>query len=372
MSSIFYSKKLRYLDREYLFQTTYNELDRTVVCSLFNEGRLLNIHFTDLPADLPDNGLVDFMVKIHEQRLNDYEILLKVAEMNKDTDRPGILIKLGSALLVNQLYDEAIELLEGASSRHGNNSAIKLLLGKVYTAKNRFTDAESELRKAVELSPMYPDFRNILGETYLNLGKPLAAIDQFKKAVELNVYYDRAFYNLGLGYILNGIIKEDFDLARDLQNNCRETFEKAIALNPVYANQAYRDGMELLDRGMLQEAYEKLAEVAGNANPDSTSLKLLNLYIRCVYGENGATEKSIKDYIAEIENLLITNPGYADLENELGMGYTIMGKIMRDRAIDHFKKALEINPGFKKALKNIKLSENDLRGFEALLEAILK
>jgi tetratricopeptide (TPR) repeat protein len=372
MSSIFYSKKLSYLNREYLFQTTYNELDRSVVCSLFNEGRLLNIHFTSLPGDLRDKELVDFMVKVHEQRFNDYEILLRVTENNKDTDRAEIIIKLGSALLANQLYDEAIELLKSASARHDNNSALKLLLGKVYIAKNMFGDAESELNKAVELSPMYPDYRNLLGETYLNLGKPLAAINQFRKAVELNVYYDRAFYNLGLGYILNGIIKEDFDLAKDLQKNSEESFGKAIAFNPGYADQNYRTGMELLEQDRLEEAYEKLAVVSRSDNPDSSSMRLLNIYIKFVYGDNGNTEKNIKDYIREIENLLISNPGYADLENELGMGYTVMGKIMRDKAINHFKKALEINPGFKKAAKNIKLSEYDLKGFEALLEAILK
>jgi tetratricopeptide (TPR) repeat protein len=372
MSSIFYSKKLRYLDREYLFQTTYSELDRTVVCSLFNEGRLLNIHFTPFPEDKADGELVEFMVKVHESRLSDYDILLRVAEDKKDAGNPEMIVKLGFALLANQLYDEAIEILRNSSARYDHNSAIKLLLGKTYIAKEKFAEAESELTRAVELSPMYPDYRNLLGEIYLNLRKPLAAINQFKKAVELNVYYDRAFYNLGLGFILNGIVKEDYDLARDLRNRCEETFEKAITFNPAYADQNYKIGTEFLIQGRLNEAYDKLREVSRSNDPDSSSARLMNIYMRCIYGNNGSTEQGIQDYIQELENLLLTNPGYADLENELGMGYTIMGKIMRDKAIVHFKKALEINPGFKKAGKNIKLSEYDLKGFEALLEAILK
>jgi tetratricopeptide (TPR) repeat protein len=245
-------------------------------------------------------------------------------------------------------------------------------LARVYIAKKRYAEAETELLKAVELSPMYPDFRNLLGETYLNLNKPLAAINQFKKAVELNVYYDRGFYNLGLGYILNGITREDFDLTRNLHEKCEEFFSKAVSFNPAYADQNYQAGMELLRQGRLEEAYGKLSEISGDKNQDPSSTRLLNLYIRCVYGDNGNTESNIKKYIQEIEKLLITNPGYADLENELGMGYTLMGKIMRDKAIGHFRKALNINPAFKKAAKNVKLSENDLRGFEALLEAILK
>ncbi|UCE66443.1 MAG: tetratricopeptide repeat protein [Candidatus Zixiibacteriota bacterium] len=372
MPSIFYSKRLHYLDRDYLFQTTYNESDRTVVCSLFNEGRLLNIDFISFPGDREGNELIDYIMEAHRRKLNDYEILLKVTESKKNSDRAEIIVKLGSALLANRLYDEAVDLLRTASAKHNDNSAIRLLLGKVYIAKNRFDDAEAELKKAVDLSPEYPDYRNLLGETYLHLKKPLSAIGEFKKAVEANVYYDRAFYNMGLGFILNGIVKEDFELAKDMEKNCAETFGKAIAFNPRYGNENYKIGMDLLQQGRLEEAYEKLSSVSENDGADSSPDKFVDTYIRCVYGDNGATEKNIKDYIDKIENLLKTNPGYADLENELGMAYTIMGKIMRDKAIDHFKKAIEINPNFGKALKNIKLSENDLRGFEALLEAILK
>ncbi|UCC81038.1 MAG: tetratricopeptide repeat protein [Candidatus Zixiibacteriota bacterium] len=372
MSSIFYSKKLRYLGREYLFQTTYNESDRSVVCSLFNEGKLLDIHYKPVPGHPEGNGLVDYIMDTHLQILNHYETLLKVAESKKDSERSEVIVKLGSALLTNRLYDEAIDLLNTAARKHNDDSAIRLLLGKVYKAKNRFEDAEAELKKAVELSPNYPDFRNLLGETYLRLRKPLAAINEFKKAAEFNVYYDRAFYNIGLGYILNGIVKEDFELAKNLQEKCDETFGKAITFNPRYDNENYRIGMAFLHEGRLDEAYDKLFSAIENSDADRSFGKLLDLYIRCVYGDVGATEENIKDYIGNIENLLKTNPGFADLENELGMAYTIMGKIMRDKAIDHFKRAIEINPNFNKAIKNIKLSENDLRGFEALLEAILK
>jgi tetratricopeptide (TPR) repeat protein len=372
MSSIFYSKKLHYLNRDYLFQTTYNESERSVVCSLFNEGKLLNMHFTPVPRDMQGNELIEYIIKVHERTLNEYEILLGVTESKKDSDQAEVIYKLGSALLTKKLYDEAIELLQTALTKHDDNSAIRMLLGKVYSAKNRFEDAESELIKAVDLSPAYPDFRNLLGETYLHLGKPVAAIGQFKKAAESNVYYDRAYYNMGLGFILNGIVKEDFDLAKDIQKNCDESFGKAVTFNPEYINENYETGMSLLREGRLEKAYEKLSSVPESGDADKTSGDLLDLYIRCVFGSNGLTEESIKSYIEKAESLLKKNPGYADLENELGMAYTILGRIMRDKANDHFRKALEINPNFNKARKNIKLSEYDLKGFEALLEAILK
>jgi tetratricopeptide (TPR) repeat protein len=372
MSSIFYSKRLRYLDREYLFQTTYNEADREVVGSLFNEGRILDMRHTPLPQAVAHDGIIEYVIKIHEAALAGYELLLKAAEARKNSGRVEEGIKLSSALMTRRLYDEAIEFLESISRKTADDSAVCLLKGKLYLAKDMPERAELEFRKAADLSPDYPDIRNLLGETYLRLKKPTAAIDQFKKAVELNVYYDRAFYNLGLGYILNGIVREDFDLTKDIQRLCRETFEKATLLNPGYAGEELKAGLNRLGEGNLEAAYEQLSRISGERKSDSQFERILEMYIRCVFGNRGVTEENVKTYIDSLESLLTTNPGYADLENELGMAYTLMGKIMGDNAMDHFRMALAINPDFKKALKNLKLSENELRGFDVLLEAILK
>lgn len=372
MSSIFFSKKLRYLNRKYLFQTTFNEIDRSVVSSLFNEGRLLDMRSAPIPDHVSEEGVVEHIMKIHEEILEGYEILLKLAESGKNSGRLELNIKLGSALLAKKLYDEAIELLDSTPGDSDGESAINLLRGKLYIAKEMPEKAELELKNAVKLSPDYPDIRNLLGETYLKLRKPTAAIEQFKMATTLNVYYDRAFYNLGLGYILNGIVREDFELAKDIQRLCRESFDKAVSLNPGYAGDDFQAGLENLGEGNLEEAYNRLSGIPPRKTAHAKFDNLLEIYLRCVFGERGINEKTILSYIEKIENLLTTNPGYADLQNELGMAYTLMGKIMGDKAMDHFKMALDINPNFKKAIKNLKLSENELRGFDVLLEAILK
>lgn len=372
MSSIFFSKRLRYLSRKYHFQTTYNEIDRMIVSSLFNEGRLLDMRSVPVAENTPEENVVELIMKIHEEILEGYEILLKLAEAGKDSGRLDLNVKLGSALMAKKLYDEAIELLDSTPAQSAGESAISLLRGKLYLAKEMPERAESEFKNAVKLSPDYPDIRNLLGETYLMLRQPIPAIEQFKMATTLNVYYDRAFYNLGLGYILNGLIREDFELAKDIQRLCRETFDKAVSLNPGYIGDDFRAGLQSLDEARLQEAYDRLTAVPRQKSAHAKFDNLLEIYLRCVFGERGVTEKTIMSYIQKIEDLLTTNPGYADLQNELGMAYTLMGKVMGDKAMDHFKLALEINPNFKKAQKNLKLSENELRGFDVLLEAILK
>ncbi len=372
MPSLSFSNKLRYLDKTYLFQTTLNELENFVVCSLFNNGKLINSNTVNLPDEAGKNNISEHVRNIHDRGYSDYGSLFKIIEAKKGSGRAEDIIKLGSTLHSRKLYDEALELLSTAADFHTENSAIRMLLGKIYLSKGEFDKARFEFIKAVDLSPEYPDFRNLLGHANLKLNRPVDAIRQFKIAIDLNVYYDKAHFNLGLGYILNGIVKEDFELARELQKNSKESFEKALIFNPGYFCEKYKLGMELLSQDRLNEAYDKLSVVADEEISSDPGAKLVELYLRFVYGSNGSSEDGIKNYINKTKDLLKTYPGYADLQNELGIAYSIMGKFMRDRAIDHFNKATEINPRFKKAIRNAKLSENDLKGLEVLLEAILK
>ena len=66
------------------------------------------------------------------------------------------------------------------------------------------------------------------------------------------------------------------------------------------------------------------------------------------------------------------NPDYADVRNNLGIAHLIQCRNLFLKALDEFRGALKINPDFKKAEKNLKLAENDGKGFLILLRAILK
>ena len=249
---------------------------------------------------------------------------------------------------------------------------LHFVLGRLYLARGMFDEALEQSCKAVELAPSFPDYRNMLGIAYLSTRKPVSAVDEFKKAVELNIYYDEAYFNLGLAFIMNGIVREDFNLAKNLLHNCQEAFGKAIMFNPGYMNLNYETGMNLLRENKLEQAYEILSAMGREVITHESEERLLEMYLRYIHGESGMTEEGIKQYVEQISELLKSNPGHADLHNELGMAYTVMGKFLNNKAIEHFKEALKINPDFIKAARNLKLSQNDLKGFEVLLEAIVR
>ncbi len=372
MSGTGYSDKIKHLDREYLVQTSINGQTRSINVSIFHSGQLISGRVFPHPDNLDDQGLAEYTLEIHRQYRADFASLLGLIEKMKESDRPDIIGKIGMTLYSRKLYNEGLELLASAVEKHPENSGLKMIMGKLLLATGRFAEAQASLKSAVDLSPEYPDYRNLLGVACLRSEKPVEAIAQFKKAVELNIYFDQAHFNLGLGYILNGIVKEDFELARNLKANSIEAFGKAAMFNPRLICDEYKKGLALLEEDKLEESFAILADIAENPDIESPKERLMEMYLRYVHGENGVTEDGIKDYIEKIQNLLKASPAYADLQNELGMAYTIMGKFMRDKAIEHFKKALDVNPRFSRANKNLRLSENDLKGFEVLLEAILK
>jgi len=372
MPSLSYQDKFRRLGREYLLQTSVGDAGGVITCSLFYDGKMLSSQVLPSMSDLESRDLVETVHEIHRQYLSDFDSLLELVERTGKSGKPELIEKVGRTLVNRRLYEESIELLQGAVEEFPDYPGFKSLLGKVYLAIGRNEDAERELVRAVELAPEYPDYRNLLGTAYLKLNKPVAAIEEFRKAASVNVYYHSAYYNLGLGYVLNGIVKEDYDMAKDLPEKSEEAFQKAIMFNPAYRNQEFRRGRTRLIEGRLQEAYDDLTQAAKIGEAPTYQNELLELYLRNVHGSEGMTERGIGEYIDRLKSIIKMNPGFADLQNELGMAYTIMGKLITDKAIAHFKEALAINPDFSKAEKNLKLSENDLKGFEILLGAILK
>ncbi len=367
-----YTDKFKRLGREYLFQTSIDNSRKQVVSSLFHAGQLLNSIATPFQDASQGEKLFEKALSFHKQNLGDLDSLLGLAERMRSLEKPDIIEKLGKSLCARQLYDEGLELLLLASQKYPESPGLHHVLGKLYLAKGQVNDAETEFGRAVDLAPDFPDYRNALGIAYLKSNKAVAAISEFKKAVTLNIYFDKAYFNLGLGYIANGIIREDFNLAKNLVQNSMDALQKAALFNPAYNTDKYTEGLEFLNEGEYEKAYSTLSKVAEEHTSRSAEEHLVELYLRYIHNETGMSEEGINNFIERIKDLLKLNPGYADLHNELGMAYTILCKFMNDKAIYHFQEALKINPNFTKAVKNLKLSKNDLKGFEILLEAILK
>ena len=97
--------------------------------------------------------------------------------------------------------------------------------------KQRFDEAITHFRKALEVDPTYPEAHNGLGRALAEKGSLNKAIAHFQKALEVNPYYAEAHNNLGVAVLRKG--KADKAIAH---------FEKALQANPYYAEAHYNLG----------------------------------------------------------------------------------------------------------------------------------
>ncbi len=97
----------------------------------------------------------------------------------------------------------------------------------------------------------------------------------------------------------------------------------------------------------------------------------LDLYLILKFNAEGLSEDDIDRYIDRARRELEAKPGYADLQNDLGVLYTAKCKMYIDKARNSYQKSLTINRNYRKAEKNLKLTVNDGQGIHLLLKALL-
>jgi tetratricopeptide (TPR) repeat protein len=77
-----------------------------------------------------------------------------------------------------------------------------------------------------------------------------------------------------------------------------------------------------------------------------------------LYGNEGIDLQMTEQYVEKLVRVIEEYPQYADLRHHLGMAYLIKCRFDIIRSVKEFKKALEINPQFKKATTNLSDAED--------------
>jgi tetratricopeptide (TPR) repeat protein len=221
------------------------------------------------------------------------------------------------------------------------------------------------------LTPDYPDLHNDLGQAYVKLERCRDAVTAFEKALELNKYYQSAFLNLALVLTLNIVLKQDYDLSRDVKPRLKKILDMNIQLKPSLDNDDFREAMAALETDRYDVVYEKLLEIKREQEKVAESDLSLELYLILKFRSNAITAEEIDRSIERCLLELEANPGYADLQNDLGVLYTAKCKIFIDKAHEAFQEALSINSNYRRAEKNLKLAANDRQGIHFLLRALL-
>ena len=207
-------------------------------------------------------------------------------------------------------------------SQHPNDPNITGLLGAVLVKMKKFKEAETYLKRTIELAPTFAKPHEDLGFVLLELDRPQEAIEALEKAIRLDPKLNLAFLNLGKALAAVGRGKE-----------ADAAFEKLFELSPEHKLLAR--AVECLKEEQFEEAERICREIIRNNPGNVEAIRLM--------GRMAARQNRVGIAERQYRKALEIAPDYTGVIVDLG-------KLLRDddrfeEAIACFRQAIEMEPG---------------------------
>ncbi|MBN2008656.1 tetratricopeptide repeat protein [candidate division KSB1 bacterium] len=357
--------------KKFHIQTNIVEPGNKIISNVFDKGRVI-IKKESLINGETDDEIKDLVQSLHKDVTSELQLLFYISEKVQTIKHAASNNKLGIVFSNRQLYDEAIKEFKKAIELDDGFTEAYKNLGEVYLKNKQYDEALATLTDGLAKQSDFPDLHNSLGMVYLEQGQYVEAIAAFNAALAKNSYFTKSHLNLSvtlLKSIMNDIDEDElpsFDKRREMAISHIQIVENFIDSDKLI--EAYQH----FDDDDLEKTVEVLQEV-NRENYTTLGTDIENeFYLKFMFGGKGKDDAFIQEHILKLKELINKYPKYADLRNNLGIAYLIQCRNLFLNALEEFRQALKINPGFKKAEKNLKLAENDGKGFLILLRAILK
>jgi len=359
-------------DKEFLIQTTNDIKLGVIKANLFVNGELLDASVLPHADEISEEEVLQLVKSAHGEKKSEIEYLLKSYKEIIGHGSPEQMYHLGTALYCKRMFAEARRLFRAAAKlRHDYHEAY-FFLSQAETCLGHVDDAVNAGSRAVELRPDYADYRNALGEAYLEANSCKRAVIEFEEAIKKNVYYADAYFNLALAYILNAIRKEDFKMSTDLTARCLDLFKKSLLINPEYQTGGYNEAMAALSANDLKRAYYLFKGVREEKKEKQRQEKA-TYFNRFLIFTDWLSENDINERINFLEREIDKNPDFVDLYYELGVCYLHRAKFGWQKGMDYFRQALNINKDLKKAGRAMELAqEYDVKLADAISDIVGK
>jgi tetratricopeptide (TPR) repeat protein len=365
-------EEVRRGDRKYFLHTTFPDNETTVKTQFYREGVSFNTETREFGAGLStQEEKVAAAKSFHNMNRDDFVLLLDTRDKICDSDRSSEHLKMARALYLKNLYDEAIDEAETAIEKGEKGAEPHKIIADAYFGMGEMEKAMEAVENGLALTDGYPDLYNLKGRILYRQDKCREAVNSFIKATEINCYYGEPYLNILRTYARNYIIKQDYELSRDIDRDFGKYLEKAASLNPRLQGGTVEKIRELAAREDFEGILKQLEIDGISSRSREVDNTIINLYITMLRRGTRMKEEEIDLFLEKIEKLIDQNPNYPDLFNSLGVLYVAKSKVMMDRAAGAFKEALEINGDYEKAGRNIRLSDNERQGIFILLKALL-
>jgi Tfp pilus assembly protein PilF len=364
-------EEIRHGGASYFLQTSYNSESGQIQSSFFRDGAMFDSVVMDIDGEPVPSRLRELTKEIHQNSKRNFRVLLAARDRIGRASDPAPHLRLAEALLGRNLFIEAMQEAESAIEKGSKDSRAWMVIAESRYRLGQYEPALAAVDTGIRLSPDYPDLLNLKGRIHLKRRQCSEAVKSFTRAIELNMYYGEPYLNLIRAYLLNTIIKQDYDLSRGLDEKLKKNLDRVRQLNPFVRPEKLEEARALFEQQSYEEALEILDGLEAAGSRDPVDDIMLELYLSLLQGAEEFEDAQIESFLDRIREILDRNPTYADAWNSLGILYTAKCKIFMDKSREAFQKALEINDGYGKARKNLRLTENDRQGIFILLKALL-
>jgi serine/threonine protein kinase/Tfp pilus assembly protein PilF len=260
-------------------------------------------------------------------------------------------INQGIALYQQGAYEQALHVFQKFLKNHSAAAEVHYYSGLCFLNLQHYTEAKSELLKALKIEPDNGHAWESLGDIEQKLNHDLDALDAYKKAAPL-------IARISVWQKLEKLQEKEGDF-----ESASQSLEQALELDPKNVSMLRSLARVLIRLSRLEEANMVLKKVLDLNPNDSEALTLLGE----IYERTNRFSQAIKLY----EKAFEIDPENTSALSRLGDLNFKQDK--RDEAIVHLKKAVKVNPenpGIHSKLAEVYLQENqeDL-AFDHLVKA---
>lgn len=350
------NSKIEVGNREFMVQTINDISQKSVISSLFVDGRILEV-FRRSHAEEATDEEVSLLVKTtHEEKKAELEHLLSTYDEVIKSGNVDLMFHLGTAFYYKRMYDETRTLLTAVLKLNPGHHQASSCLGLTCMEQGNFEDAIKALSRAAELRPNYADYHNNYGEALLEAGFCRRAVEEFETALRLNIYYADAYFNLGIAYIFNAIKREDFEMYSNLAEKTTDLFNRAALISSDFKSSQFDEAREVLRQGDLPRALNLLKAIRQQKR-EAYRQEFSGYYLRFMLYSDWANEGAVISRIQSLKEEIEKNPNYVDIHYELALCYLKQAQIAWQKGIDQFKETLDINPRMAKADMGLERAE---------------
>ena len=371
MEKINFSDNIQASGRNLYLQTNTMEPGRKIVSTLFDGGRLMAKETTSYDEAVSSDRLFDKVKEFHENHKESLEFIYQISTRVKTVRHPRSLLKLAGQFLKWNLIDEAISELEYALEYDKNIADVYVLLAEAYLKRGAPDEAVKIMEQAVHIFPQYPDLWKNLAHKQIMTGELSTAEVNIDRAIEINSEYIEAHLYKSYLLVQKGISQFQQSPDKEILEAIRFHLNRVL-LSEKYGSATLDNALRSFHNGNFDDLNVHLDVLIKGLQPQ-IDLDFHDLfYLQYLFGEQGKNPEYVDSYVNRVESLVRKNPKYPDLHNMLGIGYLIQCRILFNKALHQFKVACKLNPLYERAKNNLKLAENDGKGFLILLRAMLK